>query len=316
MGTTTKSAKSFIWKAGMLSASLLLATTLAAQQPPPPPPLADQGQGPATGQEQGPPQGQQEAYGGVVPSTLTIPAGTTITGQLTQYLSSHRNHAGDAFSVTLSQPLIVNGWVVARPGQIVSGEVTVADKGGSGKPSQLGLALTSLTLVDGQQVNVNTQLVQWYGPPNAGRNVGTLATTTILGTLVGAAIGRGTGAAIGAGAGATAGAIAVLKTSGQPTVLVPETTLSFRTGSPVTINTAGSERAYLPVAPEDYPTPQARARYNAPPPPPYGRPYPTYPYPYPYPYPYAYGYPYPYYYGPGVIVRPYVGWGYYGRWRR
>lgn len=302
----------FSYKKGILAfgASLFLAAALAAQQPPPP---REQGQAPAP-----PPPGQegqqgQEYYGGAVPSTLTIPAGTMITGQLTQYLSSHRNHAGDAFSMTLSQPLIVNGWVVARPGQSVNGEVTVADKGGSGKgPSQLGLALTDLNLVDGQQLNINTRLVQWSGPPNAGRNVSTVATTTILGTMIGAIIGRGTGAAIGAGAGATAGAIAVLKTPGQPTVLVPETTLSFRTGSPVTINTAGSERAFLPVAPEDYPAPPARARYNAPPPPPpYGRPYP----PYPYPYPYAYGYPYPYpYWGGAIVVRP--GWGYRGRWRR
>jgi hypothetical protein len=305
----TRTTKGFSYQTGILAlgAFLFLATGLVAQQPPPqegpPPPPEQQGQYPA------PPQGQ-ESYGAPVPSTLTIPAGTTITGQLTQYLSSHRNHAGDAFAMTLSQPLIVNGWVVARPGQSVNGEVTVADKGGSGKgPSQLGLALTDLSLVDGQQVNINTQLVQWSGPPNAGRNVGTVATTTILGTIIGAAIGRGTGAAIGAGAGAAAGAIAVLKTPGEPTVLVPETTLSFRTGSPITINTAGSERAFLPVSPEDYPAPQARARYNAPPPPPYGRPYP------PYPYPYAYGYPYPYsyYYGPGIVIRSYGGWGYYGR---
>ena len=326
MRTRTNSANIFSWKKGIVAvgASLVLAAALAAQQPPPPPDQGQyppppeqqqgqyppQGQYPQRGQYPPPPQGQ-ENYGAPVPSTLTIPAGTTITGQLTQYLSSHRNHSGDAFTMTLSQPVIVNGWVVARPGQMVNGEVTIADKGGSGKgPSQLGLALTGLNLVDGQQVNVNSQLIQWSGPPkDPGRSVGTMATTTILGTIIGAAIGRGTGAAIGAGVGATAGAIAVLKTPGQPTVLAPETTLSFRTGSPVTINTNGSERAYLPVSPEDYQAPQARARYNAPPPPPYGRPY-------PYPYPYAYGYPYyPYpYWGGAIVIRP--GYRYYGRYRR
>src|SRR4051794_6781099 len=55
----------------------------------------------------------RDAYGGV-PDRLTVPAGTTIVGQLSQYLSSHQNRPGDGFSMTLDQPIIVNGWVVAR----------------------------------------------------------------------------------------------------------------------------------------------------------------------------------------------------------
>src|SRR3954462_6844834 len=114
---------------------------------------------------------ERDAYGGV-PPMLTIPAGTTIVGQLTQYLSSHNNRPGDGFTMTLDQPIIVNGWVVARRGQMVSGEVSVARKGGIGKgQSQLGVELTDLALVDGQQVTVSTQLVQTVGPSNTGRNV-------------------------------------------------------------------------------------------------------------------------------------------------
>ena len=71
----------------------------------------------------GPPTQDRDAYGGApsaqnpdsyggVPETLTLPAGTSIVGQLSQYLSSHQNHPGDGFSMTLSQPLIVNGWVL------------------------------------------------------------------------------------------------------------------------------------------------------------------------------------------------------------
>jgi hypothetical protein len=100
----------------------------------------------------------------------------------------------------------------------------------------------------------------------------------------------------------------VMSTPGRPTVIPPETVLSFRLQAPVTISTEKSQFAFQPVTQSDYDSrsPQGRPRMAKPGPPPY--------YPGPYPYPYAYGYPYPYTYYPG----PYFGFGYYGRfggWR-
>jgi hypothetical protein len=238
----------------------------------------------------------RDAYGGV-PQTLTIPVGTTIVGQLSQYLSTQQNRPGDQFSITLDQPLVVSGWVVARPGQVVNGQVTVANKGGAGKgQSELGIELTELTLVDGQQMPITTQLVESSGGSNTGRNVATVATTTGIGAAIGAIAGEGKGAGIGALAGATAGVIGVLLTPGRPTVIPPESTLTFRVAAPVNFSTEGSERAFLPVSPADYRTNQTRARYSPPPEPrPYVRPYPR-----------PYAYPYPYFIGPRItIVRPY-----------
>jgi len=252
----------------------------------------------------------RDAYGGV-PDRLTIPAGTTIVGQLSQYLSSHQNRPGDGFTMTLDQPIIVNGWVVARKGQMVSGQVTVANKGGLGKgSSQLGIELTDLTLVDGQQVPVYTQLVQSIGPSNTGRNVATVATTTGLGAAIGGAAKGGTGAGIGAGIGAAAGMIGIFLSSGRPTEIPPESLVTFRLTAPVDISTQGSERAFLPVSPQDYGRTNTRTAY-APPPRPLVRPY-----PYPYPYAYAYPAPYPYVIAPRVtIVRPFPGRGFHrGRW--
>jgi hypothetical protein len=251
---------------------------------------------------------ERDAYGGV-PRTLTIPAGTAITGELAQYLSSHENRPGDTFSMTLTQPLVVNGWVVARVGQLVHGEVTVANKGGRGKgPSQLGIELTEIPLVDGQQLPVITQLIRSTGGSNTGRNVATVATTTGAGAVIGAIAGEGEGAAIGAAAGAAAGVIGVLMTSGKPTIIDPESQLTFRLTAPVSISTEGSERAFLPVSPQDYRATSARVRYSQPPPRPYVRPYPV-----------PYAYPYPYFYGPRItIIRPYRGGfrGGFGRGRR
>ena len=276
-----------------LGISLLFASALAAQQD-----RRDDRQ-------------DRDAYGGV-PQTLTVPAGTAITGELAQYLSSHENRPGDSFTMTLTQPLVVNGWVLTRVGQLVRGEVTVANKGGRGKgPSQLGIELTEIPVVDGQQVPITTQLIQSTGGSNAGRNVATVATTTGVGAVIGAIAGEGEGAGIGAAAGAAAGVIGVLMTSGKPTIIAPESMLTFRLTAPVSISTAGSERAFLPVSPQDYRTTTARVRYSQPPPPrPYVRPYPG---------PYAYPYSYPYFVGPRItIVRPYRGGfrGGFGRGRR
>lgn len=240
----------------------------------------------------------QGAAQGIVPLELTIPAGTLITARLNQALSSDVNQPGDAFSATLVQPVVVNGVVVANRGQTVVGRVMDAQKAGRVHGvSRLGVALCVLTLADGQQVPVQSQLMRWRGPTSTGRDVGAIAGTTTLGAAIGGIAEGGEGAGIGAGIGAAAGLIGVLLTRGNPTVLYPESVLTFQTGNPVTIATDRAPLAFRYVTPEDYQPPyqpEMRARTYAPPPNYYARVY-AYPYP-PYPYPYFWG---PGFYGPG-----------------
>ena len=97
----------------------------------------------------------------VVPPVLTIPAGTFVTVRLMGTLSSDINQPGDGFSATLEQPIVVDGWVVARRGQIAIGRVVSAEKAGRVKGvSSMGVALSDLPLVDGRQAPVLSQLVQ------------------------------------------------------------------------------------------------------------------------------------------------------------
>ena len=236
-----------------------------------------------------------------VPPTLTLPAGTVISVRTTQWLSSDRNHPGDTFSAVLDQPVVVNGWVVARRGQTVVGRVATAQKASQGNGvSQLGVELTELTLVDGEQLPVSTQMQRAAASPYSQyppeRSVATVATTTALGAIVGAAVGRGVGAAIGAGVGATAGAAAVISTRGRATQIAPETPLSFRLESPLAISTDKGSVAFQPVSQRDYRDQDAYA--NGP------RRRPAYG-----PYPPA---PYDYYYGGGYGAYPYCGWYCYG----
>ena len=235
-----------------------------------------------------------------VPGSFTIPPGTVIFARVNEPLSSDRNHPGDAFTATLDRPIIVDGWVVARRGQTILGSVTVAQKAGRVKGvSELGLELTEITVADGQQLPVLTELWKSSAGTSHGADAAGIATTTGVGTIIGAAADGGVGAGIGAGAGAVAGIAMVLLTRGKPTVLGPEALLSFRLQDPVDISTANSQQAFQPVGPYDYgSSPTLRPRPAA----------------YPPAYPPAYYTtcgpwgcaPYYGYYG------PYIGLGYYG----
>ena len=271
-----------------------------------PPPAAELAPPPADAAPQAAPQPQNAppaARNSTIPDTLTVPAGAVIPVRIQQWLSSDQNQAGDTFSAVLDQPLIVNGWVVARRGQTVTGRVVLAQKAGHGNTeSKLGIELSQLTVVDGQQLPVSTQLIQNARARSQARDAATLGGTTALGAIIGGAAGGGSGAAIGAAAGIGAGIAAIMATPGRPTIIRPETLLSFQLQAPVDISTSQSQVAFRPVTQADYGRDQD-AYANAPRlpygpgagAPPYGAPYAGYPPP---PY-YYYGYPGPVYFGPG-----------------
>jgi hypothetical protein len=288
--------------------------------PAPPPPAVSEG-----GWRQLGPQPQQQAdaapdqnvpsQGAPGPSSLTLPAGTILTVRITQPLSSDHNQTGDGFTAVLQQPIVADGIVVARRGQTVIGTVTEAEKAGRAKGvSHLGLEIAQLTLVDGQQVPVKSNLLERKGSTSIGRDAVGIGATAGVGAAVGAGVAGGLGAGVGAAAGAVLGSAGVLLTRGQPTIVYPETLLTFRTQNPVTISTERSMQAFQPVTREDYEgNYQLRQRppsmsYNGgpgyPPPPPYYAPYYAGAYPYPYyyaPY-YGYGYGFGYGFGPSVFI--------------
>ena len=221
------------------------------------------GQRPYAGQN-GPYPGQNGPYAGQpqpaqpqppVPAHLTVKPGAFIMVRTTQGLSSDHNQQGDTFFATLAEPLIVDGVVVAQRGETVSGRVTEAQKAGRVEgTSKLGVELTGITLVDGQQVPIQSQMISHSGPTSVGRDVGAIGTTTALGAAIGAGADWGRGAAIGAGAGAAAGILGVLLTRGRPTVVYPESTLTFRINAPVEIATDRAPQAFHFASSRDYGT--------------------------------------------------------------
>ena len=259
--------------------------------------------------------------GQTVPSRVTLQAGTFLTVRVDQMLSSDKNQANDGFAATLVRPLVADGVVVAQRGEMLGGRVAEAEKAGRVKGvSRLAVQLTDLTLVDGQQVPIQTELTSLNGPRSKFRDASAIAGTTVVGAAVGGAAAWGVGAAIGAGAGALAGTVGVLVTRGRPTVIYPESVLTFRLAEPVTISTDPAPQAFSYVGTTGYNQPsQAQAQpspppsgwncggYGYPPPVPSGYGYPPPP-PYAY-YPYYWGPGFAFWYGPGFAY----GRGFYGR---
>jgi len=257
-----------------------------------------------------------------MPAQLTLQSGTFVTVRVDQYLSSNKNAAGDGFTATLTQPLVVDGIVVAQRGQTLGGRVSEAQKAGRVKGvSRLAVELTDMTLVDGSQVPISTQLNGAVGPTGKGSDAAIVGSTAGVGAAIGAGAGGGAGAAIGAGSGALAATIGVLLTRGRATEIFPETELTFRIASPVAIGTTRAPQAFHYAGPNDYgqragsqgaPALQTRSRYGYGPPPPYyyG---PGYYYPY-----YGRGPSFGFYYGPryGYGPRYYHGPRSYGRGSR
>jgi hypothetical protein len=262
---------------------------------------------------------------------LTIKQGTYVTVRINQWLSSDRNKTGDTFTGTLNQPVVVDGIVVAQRGQAVYGQVSEAQKAGRVEgTSRLGLQLTQLTLVDGDQASLQSQMVTQHGQTSQGRDAAAIGVTTGLGAAIGAGVNGGVGAGVGAGAGAVVGILGVLLTRGRPTVIYPESVLTFQVSAPTEIATDRAPQAFQPVnaqpaygrgygqrygqgygqgpatayGPAPYPGPAPAPGYGA-------GVYPGY-----YPPAYAYGYPYPYYGGFGLYVGPgFYGRGFYGGFR-
>lgn len=170
------------------------------------------------------------------PKRVTIAAGTLIPVRLGEQLNSDRNAAGDSFTATLDQPLVVDGFVIAERGARVEGKVIAAEKAGRVRgTSQLSIQLVRLNTADGQRVDINTRPFVKEGAKSVGKDAAKVGAAAGIGAAIGAIAGGGRGAAIGAAVGGAAGTGGVMATRGSAADLPVETRITFRLEEPVTI---------------------------------------------------------------------------------
>lgn len=161
------------------------------------------------------------------PAVVDLPAGTDLRVRLDEDLGSKISHAGDSFSATVADDVIVNGQTVIPRGARAEGTVIDARPLGHIK----GGALLELRL---ERVHTN-----WGSYPVAtgtitrvekgkGKRTAEFATGGgVFGALVGGIAGRGKGALIGGIAGAGVGTAGSAFTGNKEIFLPAETLLRF-----------------------------------------------------------------------------------------
>lgn len=170
------------------------------------------------------------------PNTVTLSPGALVAVRIGETLSSAHNQPGDTFLATLTQPLVVDGWVIAERGARVEGRIVDAAQAGRVKgASRLGISIVRISLSDGQKIRVRTEPFVKDAASSTGTDAAKIGGGAALGAIIGAITGGGKGAAIGAGAGGAIGAGDVLLTRGKPAEIPVETRVSFKVQDPVTI---------------------------------------------------------------------------------
>jgi hypothetical protein len=166
---------------------------------------------------------------------ISIPAGSEVSVQLDQALSTAQNKAGDTFAATLMNPVLVDGRPAIPKGTRFSGTVVTADASGRLKGvGVLAMRLDSFVL-NGQTYRIETAEVSQSSGGHKKRNVGLIGGGAGLGAVLGAIAGGGKGAAIGAAAGAGAGTAGAAATGKQQVSIPAETGVVFTLRSPVSV---------------------------------------------------------------------------------
>jgi len=162
------------------------------------------------------------------PAPLVIPAGKSISVRLGETLSSKDSQAGQEFSATVAQPVVVNGETVIHEGAAARGVVVAAKAMGHFKGGALLHVRLESVSINGRQHNVQTTATGAELKGKGKRSAIAIGGGAGLGAVLGGIFGGGKGAAIGAAAGAGAGTAGAAFTGNKEIVFPAESTLTFK----------------------------------------------------------------------------------------
>lgn len=156
--------------------------------------------------------------------TYTVPAETIVSVRLGEALGSKISQAGQDFSATVAEPVVVDGKEVIPAGADARGVVADAKPLGRFK----GGASLKIELTEIKSYKVQTASVNRAAKGKGKRTAVMIGGGAGAGALIGALAGGGKGAAIGAAVGAGAGTAGTYFTGNKDIVLPAETVVSFK----------------------------------------------------------------------------------------
>jgi len=169
------------------------------------------------------------------PQPIVVPQGTPIEVVLDQSLSSKISRAGQSFSATVVDPVVVDGQEVIPKGAHARGTVTSVKAAGRFKgASELGLALRTVE-INGQRYEIRASTPELSKKGKGKRTGAMVGGGAGGGALIGGLAGGGKGALIGGLIGAGAGTGGAAFTGNRDVELPAETALRFRLVKPLEI---------------------------------------------------------------------------------
>jgi hypothetical protein len=171
---------------------------------------------------------------------ITLASGTRVAVVLENGISTRSAKPGDSVYLRTSFPITLNNQIVVPIGSYLRGELVDSKRPGRIKGrGEFRIRLDTLILPNGYTVDMKAaprsadsggketmdSEGQVTGPSGKGKDVGTVATTTVAGAGIGAIADGAKGAGIGAGIGGAAGLAAILLTRGPEAELPRGSTL-------------------------------------------------------------------------------------------
>jgi hypothetical protein len=170
------------------------------------------------------------------PQLADVPAGTELTLALDKMLSSRTSRAGDAFSATVVEPIVIDGLEVIPAGSTLEGKVTEATSAqGGARRATLAVAIGALRFETGYRTDIVGRF-QEFRPSGRAQDAALVEWSATGGRLRERIMGKDTrGMVIGAIVGKDLGTVSVMNNSGAQVILPVDTPFGFKLEQPIRV---------------------------------------------------------------------------------
>ena len=140
-------------------------------------------------------------------SIYNLPPGTRISVKMDNEINSRSSSVNDTFTVSVAEPVVVNGVSVIPVGAVLEGRILgVKSAASGGKGGILEVKFETLRLAGGQERKIEGVLVtKLKAKSSKKKSILAIIGGTAIGAIIGAATRSSSGALIGTGLGAGAG---------------------------------------------------------------------------------------------------------------